>query len=261
MKHSEKIRFIYLSFFIVITACVKNSGSIQYTGTNSNTDLTLSKSNLKRGEQLIASTNQSNPNAIIKWTTYPSMNTVVLPANNQAAAIFALAGSYHITASYYNASDTSTAYDSSSAPITVNDSIIFTAPVPDGLDSVSLSGDQLVLSPVSASDSIFIMSVQTVNLYNCTPFLAAYSFDGLNGTSLLLYSEGEVVEGSGCNGAKNHAFSYLFYGPLNIGIYNISAVLNRITYQGTLTVTDTEYTFYWPYTSGITISPLQIKKH
>lgn len=261
MKHFKKIRFIFISFFIVVTACVKNSGTINYTRTNSNTDLTLSKSNLKRGEQLIASTSQSNPNAIVKWNTSPSMNTVVLPANNQAAAIFALAGTYHITASYYNASDTSTAYDSSSASVTVNDSVITTAPVPDGLDSVSLSGDQLVFSPVSASDSIFIMSVQTVNLYNCLPFLAAYSFDGLNGTSLLLYSEGEVVEGSGCNGAKNHAVSYLFYNPLKKGVYNISAVLNNITYQGTLTITDVDYTFYWPYTSGITISPLQIKKH
>ena len=261
MKHFKKIRFICLSFFIVITACVKNSGTIHYTGTNPNTDLTLSKSNLKRGEQLIASTNQSNSNAIIKWTTYPSINTVVLPANNQAAAIFALAGTYHITASYFNASDTSTAYDSSSASVTVNDSVITTAPVPDGLDSVSLSGDQLVFSPVSASDSIFIMSVQTINLYNCMPFLAAYSFDGLNGTSLLLYKDGEVVEGSGCNGAKNHAVSYLFYSPLKKGVYNISAILNSITYQGTLTVTDADYTFYWPYTSGITISPLQVKKH
>jgi hypothetical protein len=261
MKHFMKTHFIYLSFFVVIAACVKNSGTVHYNGNPSNSDLTLSKSNLKRGEQLIASTNQSNPNAIIKWTTYPSMNTVVSPANNQAAAIFALPGTYHITASYYNASDTTTAYDSSSAPVTVNDSIVTTPPVPDGLDSLSLSGDQLVLSPVSASDSIFIMSVQTVNMYNCTPYLTAYSFDGLNGTSLLLYKDGEVVEGSGCNGAKNHAVSYLFYSPLNNGVYNISAVLNSITYQGTLTVTNTDYTFNWPYSSGITISPLQIKKH
>jgi len=255
-----KTHFVILSFFVLITACVKNSGTVHYTGTPSNTDLTLSKSNLKRGEQLIASTNQSNPNAIVKWTTYPSVNTVVSPANNQAAAIFAQPGVYHITASYYNLSDTTTAYDSSSAPVTVNDSIV-TTPVADGFDSLSLSGDQLVLSPVSASDSIFIMSVQTVNLYNCTPFLAAYSFDGLNGSSLLLYKDGEVVEGSGCNGAKNHAVSYLFYSPLNNGVYNISAVLNSVTYQGSLTVTDTDYTFVWPYTSGITISPLQVKKH
>jgi hypothetical protein len=261
MKNLIKSCFASISLFIVIPGCVKNSGSIQYTGTKTNSDLTLSKSNLKRGEQLMASTNQPNPNAIVKWTTYPSINTVVLPANNQAAAIFALAGSYRITASYYNASDTTIAYDSSSAPVTVNDSINLTTPVPDGLDSVSLAGDQLILSPVSASDSIFIMSVQTVNLYNCTPFLAAYSFDGLNGNSLLLYSEGEVVEGSGCNGAKNHAVSYLFYSPLNKGTYIISAVLNSITYQGSLTVTDTDYIFTWNYSSGIIISPLQIKRN
>jgi hypothetical protein len=261
MKNLIKSLFVCVSFSSVMTGCVKNSGSIQTTGTGSNSDLTLSKSDLKRGEQLIASTNQSNPNAIVKWTTYPSANTVVLPANNQAGAIFASAGSYRITASYYNASDTTVAYDSSSAPVTVNDSINSPAAVPDGLDSVSLAGDQLILSPISASDSIFIMSVQTVKLYNCTPFLAAYSFDGLNGNSLLLYSEGEVVEGSGCNGAKNPAVSYLFFIPLNTGTYNISAVLNSITYTGSLTVTATDYIFTWNYTSGITISPLQIKRN
>jgi hypothetical protein len=259
MKNLIKSFFVCISFSIVIPACVKNSGSIQTTGSNS--DLTLSKSDLKRGEQLVASTNQSNTSAIVKWTTYPSTNTVVSPANNQAAAIFASAGNYRITASYYDASDTLNAYDSSSAPVTVNDSISYTPPIPDGLDSVTLAGDQLILSPISASDSIFIMSAQTVNTYNCTPYLTAYSYDGLNGNSLLLYSEGEVVEGSGCNGAKNHAVSYLFFGPLNTGTYNISAVLNNITYQGSLTVTATDYIFTWNYTSGITISPLQIKKN
>ncbi len=259
MKNFIKTLIFCVSISIVIFSCAKNSGS--NNSTSSKSDLTLSKSDLKRGEQLIASTNQSNPNAIVKWTTYPSTNTVVVPANNQAGAIFAQAGSYRITASYYNASDTTVAYDSSSAPVIVNDSISSPSVVPDGLDSVSLTGDQLILSPISASDSIFIMSVQTVNLYNCTPFLAAYSFDGLNGNSLLLYSEGEVVEGSGCNGAKNHAVSYLFFSPLNTGTYNISAVLNNVTYNGSLTVTAKDYIFTWNYTSGITISPLQIKRN
>lgn len=260
MNNINKTFIVSLSILTLVPACVKNSGTVHYTG-GGKSDLTLSKSDLKRGEQLIVSTNQSNPSAIVKWTTYPAMNTLVSPANNQAAAIFALAGSYQITASYYNASDTTVAYDSSSAPVTVNDSIVYSAPIPDGLDTVSLAGDQLILSPVSASDSVFIMSVQTVNVYNCTPFLAAYSFDGLNGNSLLLYSEGEVVEGSGCNGAKNHGVSYLFFGPLNAGTYNISAVLNGTTYQGSLTVTATDYTFTWNYSSGITISPLHIKRN
>ncbi len=87
MKNFIKILIVCVTFSIVIFACAKNSGSNNSTGSNS--DLTLSKSDLKRGEQLIASTNQSNPNAIVKWTTFPSANTVVLPANNQAGAIFA----------------------------------------------------------------------------------------------------------------------------------------------------------------------------
>jgi hypothetical protein len=260
MKITIKIFFVLLLFVISYTACKKNDNSNHSTGGNS--ILTLSKATVKRGEQLLASTNLTDANSKIKWTVFPSGSSNVSSANKEAAAIFAFAGTYRITASYYSPSDTSVAYDSSSSPVTVNDS--FYTPTSNGMnvDTASLAGDQIILTPVKASDSIFVMLAQTNNLYNCTPYLTAYGAGGDFSSSLLFdFKSAEVVEGTGaCNGAKNPAIAYIFFNPAANGIYNFSAFFNQVTYQGTLTVTDTDYTFTWNYSSGIIISPLQIKK-
>ncbi len=44
------------------------------------------------------------------------------------------------------------------------------------------------------------------------------------------------------------------------GTYNLIFKLNGTTYQGTVTVTDTNCTITWSYSSGVTISPLTIQK-
>src|SRR5450755_2379963 len=120
MKITIKIFFVLLLFVISYTACKKNDNSNHSTGGNS--ILTLSKATVKRGEQLLASTNLSDVNTKIKWTVFPSGSSNVSSANKEAAAIFAFAGAYRITASYYSLSDTSVAYDSSSSPVVVTDS-------------------------------------------------------------------------------------------------------------------------------------------
>jgi hypothetical protein len=262
MKIVIKIFFVFLLFFSFFAACKKSDNTGQ--NTNSKSVLTLSKTTVKRGEQLLASTNLSETGSKIKWTVYPSGSSNISSANKEAAAIFALAGTYHITASYYSPSDTSVAYDSSSSPITVTDS--FYTPTSNGMnvDTASLAGDQITLIPVMASDSVVVMLAQTRNLYNCTPYLTAYGAGGnfySNYSLLFDFKSGEVVEGTGdCNGAKNPAIAYIFFNPAANGTYNFSAFLNGVTYQGSVTVTNTDYTFSWNYTSGIIISPLQIKK-
>ncbi|HEY4967213.1 MAG TPA: hypothetical protein VII28_12480, partial [Puia sp.] len=69
-------------------------------------------------------------------------------------------------------------------------------------------------------------------------------------------------EGKGdCGGEKDQAYAYMPINTLAAGVYKVTANLNQVNYQGSLTVTDTDYTFSWNYTSGIIISPLHIKKN
>jgi hypothetical protein len=264
---ASKTTFV-ISFLAIAaaSACVKNSNSSQHNSTG-NAVLTLSKSSVKRGEQLMALTNESNPAAIIKWTTTASNTAVILPDKTQAAVMFARAGTYSITASYYNVSDTVSAYDSSSSSLVVTDSIYSPSASSTG-DTTNLSGG-IVLIPVSASDSGLIVLVQTTNLYGCTSYLTAYAAGGPTNPSLEFnFNWAEVVlnNGTSCGGIQNPATAFVFFGllsdggPIGNGQYAVTVELNQVNYQGSLTVTDTDYTFTWNYTSGVIISPLQIKK-
>jgi hypothetical protein len=260
-----KIIFKVFPFFPLlatfILACNKNNSSKINNDGKIASVLTLSKSRVKRGEQLFVSTNAADTNSSIRCAVKPSVYARVLAANNQAAAIFPFAGTYQITASYYSASDTLVAYDSSSAAIIVKDSIYSPLPIGSNTDTLSLAGDQIKLRPIAASDSGFVMSVETSNLYNCTPYLTACGWEqGPSTLGFLFNSALAIVSKNGCDGAKNPAIAYLFFTPLSNGTYNISGIFNQVNYQGGLTVTSTDYTFTWNYTTGIIISPLQIKK-
>ena len=263
MKYLNKVYFIFLFILIGMAACVKNKGSIEYNG--STNVLTISKPIIKKGEPLFVSTKVADSNSLIRWTIKPSESTLIVPDGNQATIYIILPGIYLITAKYYQLSDTTKAYDSSNSSIIVNDSIYSGPVVGSNLDTVPLAGDQLTLIPVLASDSSFVLLVKTTRLYNCSPYITAYGGGPITSTSIDFdFKSAEVVEGNGnCTGAKIPAIAYITLtpNPFGPGIYSVTADFDQIHYEGSLTVTDSNYTFTWNYTSGIVISPLQIKKH
>jgi hypothetical protein len=262
-----RISFASFGLCLVLIAahisCVKSTGTTNYTGNQDNSKLTLSKTVVEKGEPLLASTTNSNANAIIRWQVHPAGNTVILPSGDKAAIFITNAGSYQVTANYYSPSDTTIAYDSSNSSITVNDSVYTPPPVSLGYDTASLAGDQITLIPTASLDSGLVILAKTANLYKCYPYLTAYGWSqaGVNSSLDFDFRSAEVVEGNtDCAGMKNAAFAYM---PTNIsvnGVYTVTATFNGVSYQGSLTVTDAYYTFTWNYTSGIIISPLQIPK-
>ena len=264
MKKVKTSIVIGLCLLSVIPACVKNSASTGYTGSTNSSKLVLSKSVVERGEPLLASTTKPDANAIIRWSVYPENKTVILPTNNQAAIFINNPGSHQVKANYYLPSDTTIAYDSSNSTITVIDSTYTPPPIGSDFDTASLAGDQLTLIPTSSMDSGLVILVKTNRLYNCYPYLTAYG--GMRGSGISSlgfdFSSAEVVEGKGdCAGIKNPAYAYMPLNELATGIYTINAYLNDTSYQGSLTVTDTDYTFTWNYSSGIIISPLHVKRN
>ena len=254
-----------LCLFVIAAhiSCVKSTGTTNYTGSQDKSTLTLSKTVVEKGEPLLASTTSSNANAIVRWQIYPAVNTAILPSGDKAAIFITNAGNYQITANYYSPSDTTVAYDSSSSPITVNDSLYTPPPVSLGYDTASLAGDQITLIPTSSLDSGLVVIAKTSNQYKCYPYLTAYGWTqgGTNSSLDFDFRSAEVVEGNtNCGGIQNAAFAFM---PTNIstnGIYTVTATFNGVSYQGSLTVSDAYYTFTWNYSSGIIISPLQIPK-
>jgi hypothetical protein len=170
-----------------------------------------------------------------------------------------------INAGFYTPSDTVKAFDSSHSTIVVNDSIY--APGV-GYDTIPLAGGELTIVPISAAGGLQFL-VKTTKNYNCTSNILAASFwqyIPIPESTLNFYFDSArvAVSKADCGGTQNPATVNFSVLPLTIGNHPINAVLTQTPqqyFEGTLDVTDTSYIFTWPYTSGIIISPLQIKKN
>jgi hypothetical protein len=237
----------------LITGCKKNSSSSLAA---TKPAVMLSKTTVARGEPLIASVSDLSTSAIIRWKIFPTPGTMLSPSRDQATVFFGNRGSYQLTAVVYSDSTNPVATDSSTSPVTVSDSV-YTPPPPVQSDTSALAGDAIQIEPVTCTDTGgLILAVQTVNLYSCYPQLNYYFSQVGNTIELYCLSVSSMIQS--CGGAMNTAKAVVLgQAPAN-GVYNFNVILNTATYRGTLTVTDQTYTFSWPYTSGVTLSPLQI---
>jgi hypothetical protein len=260
MKGPFKIVFLSLAAAASLIGCNKQSGK----SSASKPALAISKSTVERGEQLTVSVKDLPVSAAIKWSIFPSPGTRVLPGRNEATAFFGNPGTYTLTANFYADSSAPTPYDSSALPIHVSDSI-YTPPAPVTADTSSLVGDQIAIEPIFATDSAGVyMLVQTRNVYDCWPGLL-YSFTVYGNTMTLNCMEvTSTIPLVDCGGVRNTAQAFLSTAIGGVrtpnGVYTFNVILNNIVYAGTLTITDQNYTFGWSYSSGVTISPLQINK-
>lgn len=256
MKNPIKLFVVTGLIAGVLTQCNKagNTG----TGNPGQPELSLSKTSIMRGEPLQANASTLTNTSFIKWTVTPAQGNLVSAAKNNSTILFSTSGSYKVTASYY-ADSGSAPIDSVSSPIVVVDSV-YVPPVDTESDTLSLAGDQLILTPQALYDSGFVFEVRTLNTYNCIPYFIGYynGFDGHTIAAGFDYVSNHI--NNDCGGAMNHAGVYLFYGLVADGDYVIDIEFNHTHYQGSVHINGPTYTFTWPYTSGVTMSPLQIQK-
>ncbi len=244
---------------LFISACNKNT-----TSTSGSTNiLTLSKSTVKIGEPVIATTNGTSSG--ITWST-PSNGQVWPSAHTDSATfVFTHAGSYQITA-YIPNSNTSMGpitEDSSNATVIVTDSLYgdTLAFHCDVIVVKTLSADdQINLTPISYSDTGLIFIAHTQDLYTNSPILnCGGNLPPSNGVFECDFNSAfEYV----CIGspAPAPAVGIVSFTSLTNGTYNLVFKLNGITYQGSVTANDTNCSITWNYSSGVTISPLMIQK-
>jgi hypothetical protein len=263
------LSFLMLSLAGFI-ACNKNaspaSGS-KTTGTTSAT-LTLSATSVQKGAPLIATVNNVAAENI-QWAVSPATAAHITTGNGQVMILFAQAGRYQVKASYVSGADST---DSVTCPITVSDTVYTPVP-PPSTDTTSLAGVGITLTPSLDSIGRLVLLAQSTTVYNCFPTFVWGESDQQPGSvvrvngliSIIFYEIISNTTGSGCDGAQNPATAYIFpeqvlTGPPSPGTYPISVMVNQILYQGTYTVTATGFSFNWPYTSGVTISPTQLKQ-
>jgi hypothetical protein len=235
-----------------LSGCNKNSSS----SSSGKPNLILSQSTVARGQQLNASVQNANASTIVKWSIYPTSGAKLFSGSDQATAFFGNSGQYRVVANYYSDS-ANVPYDSSSSPVFVSDSVYTPQPVQS--DTSALAGDQIQIEPITATDTGgLILLVQTVNLYSCYPQLNYYFSQ--QGNLIELYCLSVASSTTSCNGVTSTAKALVVAPAPANGTYTFDVILNTATYRGSLTVTDGKYVFAWPYSSAVTISPLQIDK-
>jgi len=260
----KKIFFAIIAFFLLIIvaqSCKKN-------GSNSKAvSLTLSNSSVKKGEPFIVTSNQTSSASVIKWSVNPSSNGVnISSSGNRSVILFSNAGQYIVTANYYNDSTQSIPNGSSSSPVIVSDSIYNDSSGQWAQCNVLVhpplnANDQIMLTPISYSDTGLVFLAQTKDTYeNEYPHLDYLSGpDSTSGyefvfATLSLNPCVNVVPGNA------PATSLITLSGLNNGVFDLRFILNGTIYKGEITVTNSNCTFTWNYNSDVTISPLIIAK-
>lgn len=250
MKNSIIGFLLFVTLSAAVISCSKKAAVSESSA------LILSKSVVKLGEPLVVTTRNHTLGSSIHWSVSPSANSWTFPSGDSAAFVFSQPGNYQVSAV--------SATDSTSSPVTVNDSIY---PGPEyvhcnALQSVPISaGDQVILTPIAYSDSAgLVLLAHTQNAYNSYPTLVyGGNFSGAGGG---LECDFNSITEYPCNGPgfPTAAMTDVFFSSLTTGTYNLVFKLNGTTYQGSMTVSNTSVTFNWGYTFGVTISPLTIQK-
>jgi hypothetical protein len=256
MKNIKSLLFLIptLSFFIF--SCSKNPVS-----TSDKPILLLSKSTIKIGEPMCATLTGQVKNTNVAWTSNSGAHIWPTSNTDSAIYIFTSAGTYTIKANFQSHINGSN--DSTDGNITVTDSI-FSDTGAATCDVIAVKNltpdDQVNLTPVDYSDTGLVFVAHTTNLYNHSPLLNS------NGNIQVTESGFEVDISSAlifpCSGPASPApaVGLVALTGLTNRTYTLSFKLNNTTYSGMMTVTDSNISFSWISSSGVTISPLTIQR-
>ena len=239
-------------------ACQKNTVSTHTT--TPPLILTLSKSSVKLGEPLFVKAANSN-NATIKWSVTPAPTSITAQGTDKSVILFSHPGTYVVSVNYFTDSTMPPSL-SDSTTVTVSDSVYNDSIVAHcnviGVAPID-SSDQIMITPVSFSDTGLVLLANTVNSYNSSPALTYLLPPVLAGEYEFIFNS--VTEfPCNANNGPSPATAVLSMGALTPGTHPVIFKLLGVDYKGSVLVTDTGCTFTWPYTTGVVISPLQISK-
>jgi len=252
---------IFFGLLFTINACTKTGYTTEH--------LDATRATVKIGQndslELVGATATDS----IQWSVTPSGSNSIYHVHNHAIVSFNSAGNYTVTATVIGGA----AY---TYLITVTNEVYNPNPTPPANDAakhISIAGDQITLSShyakSSKSDSAYVyFTAQTTNTYTCSNSLLNYTHS-LNGSGHFSINFIDMFQpaSSNCQAGNTTITSppipflqTIQNTYLANGTYPLSVGLNGVTYTGSVTVTATDVTFTWTYTSGVTITPMHITR-
>jgi hypothetical protein len=261
MKHLPPGRLAFALTCLLLAACTKNGSNNKGPGGSTYATLSLSQSLVQKGQPLIASLPAGTNAASVRWSVDTKTPTHITVANGQAQIMFSSSGSYRITAAY-SGTDSSHS-DTAVGTVAVGDTTYTPAP-PTDLDTSSLAGDHLTLTPAFDSLGNLIFIAQTRDSYGCAPYLLSLLYEDPGTGGLLTLNFYEVISNStgNCNGIANPATSFLFTNTAvwPDGTYPIKVNFSTNSFTGSVTIAGGSYSFTWNDSSAVTISPMQLNR-
>ena len=194
----------------------------------------------------------------VTWSVTPDSNVTVRASATMALIYFKQRGQYTVTAKSKGIS--------TSQIVTVSSAIYDSTGSKDstsyGLrDSIAaLKGDQIKITPTfDTTGNVRLYAVTTKSyMYLNNNLISDLSFSA--NTSTINYTGVYIPSQSNGIAGQQAAFTQNFIMDSLNGTYNLIINLNSVTYKGSYTKSGNTTTFTWPYTGGVTISPLTITK-
>jgi len=255
MKNNKPLFFLS-GIALLIISCSKDPAS-----SNMKPVLFLSKTTVKLGEPLYATLSGQANNTNVAWSSNSTGQVWASASTDSATYLFTNPGTYTVKAKFQ--SGINGANDSSYGNVIVTDSIFSdtTTTTCDVIQVKNLTADdQVNLTPVDYSDTGLVFLAHTTNLYNHSPLLNSNGEIQVSERGFEVTINSTLVYPCSGSTAPAPAVGLVALTGLANRTYTLAFILNNTTYSGTLTVTDTNITISWSYSSGVTISPLTIQK-
>ena len=229
------------------TSCNKDKNEPTLSGVNAS-----KTSKIKKGEPVDFKFSQAPEGSTVQWTVAPFNDVQINASGNSASILFSNAGRYTVSATFGNVRG--------SADVSVLDSIY--NPGGGGTPTYEpLTGDQIFIT-VSKTDSMgfsgLIFSYITENKYQCLNHDLLFDNNFSEQNLQVVFKSVMIPSADFCSSGEDYAYGGTVWFPIADGNHGFEVLLDGKTYIGSFVKSGTTFTFTWPYSSGVTITPLII---
>ncbi|MEI7501523.1 MAG: hypothetical protein WCK84_13880 [Bacteroidota bacterium] len=242
------------TFMVGFTSCNKDKNEPALNNNEPTlTGLDATKtSNIKKGEPVNFTFSQAPSLSAVQWTVVPFNDVQIISSGNTASILFGNAGSYTVNASY--------SQFKGSTSVSVQDSIY--NPGSGGTPTYEpLTGDEIFIT-VSSTDSMgisgLIFRYITEKKYQCLNHTLLFDNNYSEQNLQVVFKSVMIPSADFCTSGEDYASGGTVWFPIAVGNHGFEVVLDGKTYSGSLVNSGSTYTFTWPYSSGVTITPLVI---
>ena len=228
------------------TSCKKDGNEPTLQGVNAS-----KTSDIKKGEPVNFSFTAAPGQSTVLWNVVPASDAEIISSGNNASILFSNAGLYTVNAVYGELRG--------SVDVIVEDSIY--DPEPGGGDNPiyeSLTGDQIFIT-VTRMDSMGLGGLDfryiTEKKYNCLNHTLLFGNEFTGQDLKVVFNAVYIPSGEFCIPGEDYASGGTAWYPIEDGSHGLEIFLDGITYTGSFVKSGSTYTFTWPYTSGVIITP------